>query len=141
MQEHLLEDSRGAAVDSLLAGGMPSLARPLSSRSASACEPARRRTRSSSAAAGALGGPLHVFAGTFNVNGKACSEEDLLAWFAAGRAPGAGGAPPPPPPEIYAAGFQEFVDLNAQSIAASMTGADAARRRECQARIAEHSIA
>ena len=42
------------------------------------------------------GAPLHLFVGTWNVNGKfdskTCSDDDLSAWLAAPHAEGAGGA-------------------------------------------------
>ena len=54
--------------------------------------------------------PTRVFVGTYNVNGKK-PQESITPWLLGG---GAG----KPMADIYAVGFQEIVDLNAQNVLA-----------------------
>ena len=123
VHDRLLEDGRGAAIDSLLAGGMP---RP----EAAAAAVARRRSLSLLAQGSAVsvggGAPLRLFVGTFNVNGKTCDDAGLVAWLSSANS----SADDAEPPDVLVIGFQEFVDLNAQNMLREGGG----RRREAQAR-------
>ena len=115
VQEQLFEDSRQAAIDQLL--GVDRRLESLSARS-------RPRSVSSGPDDSAL--ELRLFVGTWNVNGKSSSVSvsDLKRWLSAVEGDG-------DPPQLYAIGFQEFVDLNAQNLLRD----DVAKRRECQARV------
>ena len=65
--------------------------------------------------------PTRIFVGTWNVNGKK-SAESIEAWLLAGPGGVSGGESPsgerPPMADMYAIGFQEIVDLNAQNVLA-----------------------
>ena len=113
VHEQFLEDTRQAAIDSLLGAGKGA-----------------RERRESSVASDLDYRPLMLFVGTWNVNGKVCSIAELLAWF---RAPWQqlGSAAPSEPPSACIIGFQEFVDLNAQNLLIDTAG----RRKECRERV------
>ena len=116
--EQFLEDTKQAAIDSLLGGG--------GVRGA--------RERRSTATDGIQ--PVTVFVGTWNVNGKVCSVDDLIAWLgepAAQLARGDGEAAEAAasPPDAYVVGFQEFVDLNAKNLVSD----DLTRRKECRTKV------
>ncbi|KAF2090828.1 hypothetical protein K490DRAFT_62155 [Saccharata proteae CBS 121410] len=70
--------------------------------------------------------PIHIYAGTFNLNGKTQGmKEDLSTWL----------CPPTDPsqqfPEIVAVGFQEIVELSPQQIMST----DPARRQQWEAAV------
>ena len=68
----------------------------------------RRTPRAARGAGGGGAGrdPVQIFCGTWNVNGKLCSEADLHAWFAhlgAGQTADGGARMAP---DVYVVGFQ-----------------------------------
>ena len=142
VKENFMEDTKQAAIDSLLGGG---------SRSG-----LRERGRSASGIGGMLASdlpPISMFVGTWNVNGKVCTHEDLMSWLtevptdrllgpqsakavaAAAGGNGGGGdgdeVKEHSGPGMYVVGFQEFVDLDAKNL----LGDHAARRRECAKKV------
>ena len=107
VHDRLLDDARGAAVDALLAGGVPRA-------DAAATAAARRRSLSLTSVGSTIsdggGGALRLFVGTFNVNGKTCAEEDLLAWLSSGNSSANSGHSAADadggPPDVLVVGFQ-----------------------------------
>ena len=126
VHENFLEDTKQVAIDALLGGGQRGMLRELS----------RERARSSSLLEGGARPPISIVVGTWNVNGKVSSQDDLMTWLGeiATPLPAAPQQQPPSqpaPPGVYIVGFQEFVDLNAQNLLRD----DGARRKECRARL------
>ena len=126
VHENFLEDTKQVAIDALLGGGQRGMLRELS----------RERARSSSLLEGGARPPISIVVGTWNVNGKVASQDDLMTWLGeiATPLPTSPQQQPPPqpaPPGVYIVGFQEFVDLNAQNLLRD----DGGRRKECRARL------
>lgn len=72
-------------------------------------------------------GPISLFVGTWNVNGKVCSDGDLKEWFFAAGLPAATGEAP----SACIIGFQEFVALDAKNLLRD----DETRKRDCRSRL------
>ena len=119
VSETFMEDHRQISIDALLRATGEGT-RKLS-----------RRRKAAGSAAGAYTGPdpLNLFVGTFNVNGKICSDEDMRAWLSLGG--GFVRDRSPEPPSACIVGFQEFVALDAKNILRD----DEARKRECRVRL------
>ena len=119
VQEQLFDDARQSSIDCLLGGGGGPGVRSLRASGG-------RSLRVESEGGGDYP-PLSLFIGTFNVNGKSepkhTTDDDLRAWLDA--------VPTDAPPDVFAIGFQEFVDLDAKNLIRD----DTARRKECEARL------
>mmetsp|Transcript_24705 Transcript_24705/g.83352 ORF Transcript_24705/g.83352 Transcript_24705/m.83352 type:complete len:701 (+) Transcript_24705:66-2168(+) len=110
VHETFLEDGRQAAIESLLGG---------------AVTPAALRRSSTLGSSGGGGARVRLWVGTWNVNGKICSEALLSEWFRNGAQCELA------VPDIYSIGFQEFVDLTARNVLSD----DVSRRKECATRV------
>jgi len=92
LQETFLEDSRQAAIESLLCGGSgPALARQ--STNTGGTQAANTRGEA---------GDVLLWVGSWNSNGKVVSEADLTRWFTSVRDP----CDTQATPDVYAVGFQ-----------------------------------
>ena len=117
VQEQLFDDARQSSID---------VAQRRRVRPGSARASGGRSLRVESEGGGDYP-PLSLFIGPFNVNGKSepkhTTDDDLRAWLDA--------VPTDAPPDVFAIGFQEFVDLDAKNLIRD----DTARRKECEARL------
>eukprot|EP00900_Chrysochromulina_parva_P000433 jgi/Chrpa1/10390/Chrysochromulina_OHIO_Genome00020297-RA len=125
VNEQFLEDTRQAAIDTLLGAGSERL----------------RRVSSAVGGAEAAGvEPVTLLVGTWNNNGKVGSADEVQAWLQAcstkvSRVPPSDESArllAEEPPGVCILGFQEFVSLDAKNL---MLKDHEERRRECRARV------